>query len=213
MGEELDAADAHCYRVVHKQAIFTGHDQVARPHQHQAAGNALALHLGNGRFGDVAPALGKTDIDFLFPGHLRFNRRSGATEPAEGADRFPLGHSVGGIDFGHVMAGGEVLTVGCQNDHLDLVVAVGAIHGGIEFVQQMSVLGVTLVGAIEADASDVRRRFFVGNGLEFGNVGLGHDHSLESVGRLSDCCSWLGEAPNQLRQVREKLLRSWNPSR
>ncbi|MNE41296.1 hypothetical protein D3C80_1353580 [compost metagenome] len=134
MGEEFDAADAHCHGVVHEQGVFAGHDQVARPHQHQAAGNALALHLGDGRLGNIAPALGKADVDFLFPGHLRLDRRGGATEAAEGADGFPLSHGVGGIDLGHVVSSGEVLTVGRQNDHLDLVVTVGAIHGGIELV-------------------------------------------------------------------------------
>ncbi|MNE46892.1 hypothetical protein D3C80_1412620 [compost metagenome] len=189
MGEELDAADAHRHGVVHEQRVFRSDDQVARPDQHQAAGDALALHLGDGRLGDVAPALGKADVDFLFTRHLRLDGGGGATKAAKGPDSLPLRHGLCGVHLGNIVACGEMLAVGRQDDHLDVIVAVGAVHGSVELIQQVSVLGVAFVGTVQAYAGNVWCRFFVGNSLEVGRSRLSHDYSRIEEERSQVLCS------------------------
>ncbi|MNZ76739.1 hypothetical protein D3C78_952570 [compost metagenome] len=191
MGEELDAADAHRHGVVHEQRVFRSDDQVAWPDQHQTTGNALALHLGDGRLGDVAPAFREADVDFLLASHLRLDTGRRAAESAPGANGLPLGHLRLRIAFGHIMAGGEVFTIRRENDHLDLVVAIGEVHGGVQFIEQVGVLRIALVGAIEADAGDMRRRFLVGDCGELGGLRLSHGASLVAAPGLLD---WVGSS-------------------
>ena len=45
--------------------VVAGDDEVAGPGQHQAAGDAFAVHFGDGRLGEVAPAPRDLQIDFL----------------------------------------------------------------------------------------------------------------------------------------------------
>ncbi|MCY1297866.1 hypothetical protein D9M70_473200 [compost metagenome] len=83
------------------------------------------------------------------------------------------------------MAGREVFALGREDDHLDLVVTVGQVHGGIQFIEQVGILRIALVGAIEADASDMRRGFLVGDHGELGGLGLGHGVALSWGSRVA----------------------------
>src|SRR5690606_1866204 len=82
--EKLDAADAHLQHRIAELRILARHDQITRPGQHQAAGDALALHLRDRRLRDVAPALGHTNVDLLLARHAPFG--AVAVEAAPGAD-------------------------------------------------------------------------------------------------------------------------------
>ena len=53
-----------------------------------------------------------------------------------------------------VVAGGEVLSVGAQDDHRDVVVLGGARPGRVEFVEQLGVLGVGGLRPVECDGRD-----------------------------------------------------------
>jgi hypothetical protein len=68
VGKEFDAADAHFHHRIAEFRIIRGDDDVAGPGQHQAAGDAFALHGGDGRLGHVAPTLGHAEIDFALAG-------------------------------------------------------------------------------------------------------------------------------------------------
>ena len=62
-------------QMVEELGVLRRHDQVARPDQHQAARDHLALDQRQGRLGDVAPALAKAEVDLLLAGILRFGAR------------------------------------------------------------------------------------------------------------------------------------------
>ena len=50
--------------------------------------------------------------------------------------------------------GAEALAVGLQHQHLDVVVAVGIEQRGVDFLGQLLVLGVGLLGPVERDLRD-----------------------------------------------------------
>ena len=60
--------------------------------------------------------------------------------------------------------GAEALAVGLQDQHLDVVVAVGVQQRGVDFLGQLLVLGVGLLGPVERDPRD-RPFFFVDDSL------------------------------------------------
>ncbi|MDT4794019.1 hypothetical protein FQZ97_265560 [compost metagenome] len=199
MHEEFGAADAHADGVVHEPRVVRGDDQVARPGQHQATGDAFALHLRDGRLGNVAPALAQADVDLLLAGHLRLG--AGATETAPGADRLPLVHGSCRVFLAELVARREVRAVGGEDDDLDLLVGAGAVEGVVQFVEQMGVLGVALFRLVQADPGDVRGRHFIGDpaGFVVPLVFLHLVFSLQSVveryqlqlsGRTSRILAW-----------------------
>src|SRR3954447_3753365 len=65
MHEPFDAAHAHGDHGIAELRIVTGDDEIAGPGQHQAAGDALAVHLRNCRLGEIAPAPRDLEIDLL----------------------------------------------------------------------------------------------------------------------------------------------------
>ena len=168
MGEELRAAHAHRHRVVEELGVLGGHDQVARPDQHQAAGDHLALHQRHGRLGDVAPALAEAKVDLLLARVLRL--RAGLAEARPRADRLVLAHVAVAVDLAQVVARGEVRAVGRQHDHLDRVVLRGAVEGVVQRVEERGVLRVPRVGAVEDDAGDARRQRLVEDGIGHGRL-------------------------------------------
>src|SRR3954453_2187333 len=65
MHEPFDAADTHGDHGIAELRVVAGDDEIAGPGQHQAARDAFAVHLCNGRLGEVAPAPRDLEIDFL----------------------------------------------------------------------------------------------------------------------------------------------------
>ena len=103
MVEHLDTANAHRDRIVPEGRVFGGDDDVAGPDQHQAARNALALNLSNGRLGKVPPPLAKANIDLLLTGHLGFSACTAKAAP--GSDGLKLRHGLQRALFAQVVAG------------------------------------------------------------------------------------------------------------
>src|SRR4029078_2327239 len=112
--EILYAADAEAHDRVAELRIVRRDDDVARPREHESAGDALALHGGDRRLGDVAPALGKADVDLPFARHLRLGAR--AREAAPRADRPELAHVLVLVLLAQVVTGREVRAVGGKDD-------------------------------------------------------------------------------------------------
>ena len=144
----LDAADAHVDDRVGEAGVVGRDDQVARPAQQQPAGDARALDGGDRRLGHVAPAQRvlkePAGLDGVDPGQgpLRGLARAWLTVAIRLAD---------GLD---VVAGGEVLPVGLQDDHPHVVVAGGALPGRVELVEQLQRLGVSRLRAVQRDRGD-----------------------------------------------------------
>ena len=65
MHEPFDAADPHGDHGIAEFGVMTGDDEVAGPGQHQAAGDAFAVHFRDRRLGEIAPAPCDLQIDFL----------------------------------------------------------------------------------------------------------------------------------------------------
>src|SRR5215470_12387095 len=65
MNEPFDAAHAHGNDGIAELGIVARHDEIAGPGQHQAAGDAFAMHFRDRRFSQIAPAAGDLQIDFL----------------------------------------------------------------------------------------------------------------------------------------------------
>src|SRR5207237_200287 len=61
--------------------LRAGDNEVAGPSQHQAAGDALAVHFGDRRLGQVAPAPGDLQIDFLLAGKAAMGVGFGEAAP------------------------------------------------------------------------------------------------------------------------------------
>ena len=152
VSEELVAVDAEGDDRVGERGVVARHHQVERPHQHEAAGDHLALHLDDGRLGQVAPAPAQAEVDLLLGCHVAFGRAEVAAAPE--------GHGLEVADLGlvaQVVTRGEVRAVGGDHDHLDLVVERGGAQRGIELVEHALVLGVACFGAREGDAGDARQ--------------------------------------------------------
>ncbi|MNG07286.1 hypothetical protein D3C84_905790 [compost metagenome] len=125
------------YRVAEEGIVGSDH-HVAHVGHHEAAGNAGALHLGNGGLGKVPDAQGVTQVVLAFPQPVLFGREVAA-----------LFHAIH-----QVMAGGEVLALGADDDHANGIVSLGAVQCVIQFGQQVLRFGVGLAGTVVADARD-----------------------------------------------------------
>ena len=130
----LHAADAHAHDRVGELGVLGSDDQVARPAQQQATGDALALHGSDRGFTDVTPLAGVPDValglplvDRFQPADLEVARELVAV--ARGA----FGRA------GDVVAGREVLAVRLQHDDPHGLVVGGLHEDGVE---QSSMAGV-----------------------------------------------------------------------
>src|SRR3546814_8341600 len=65
MAEIFNPGHPHRHGVVREQGILARDDQVARPDEHQASGDAFPLHFGDRRLGNIAPALAHPLIELL----------------------------------------------------------------------------------------------------------------------------------------------------
>ena len=121
--------------------VVGGDDQVARPAQQQAAGDADPLDGGDRRLRDVPPPQRVLEeplgLDLVDPGDGPARR--GAVVVSDGAD---------------VVPGGEVLAVGLQDDDTDVGVVSGHPPCLVEVVEQLEGLGVRRLGAVERDRGD-----------------------------------------------------------
>src|SRR5207244_1472634 len=128
-------------------------DQVHRPDQHQPARDAAALHGGDRRLGDVAPALAEAEVDLLFACHAAF----GSRRPVVGlrADRTELVLVLEMLALAQIVAGGEVLAVRRDDDHAHLAVVRRLVERIVQLVEQPRVLRVAGLGPVEDDARHV----------------------------------------------------------
>ena len=101
--------------------------------QHQAGGDAAALHRGDGRFAEVVDPQAAVEVHDLLVVELALGRL---------AHRHPRVRPVVADERLEVVAGGEVLARAGQDHDPDVVVGVGAVEGGVELVDQRGVLGV-----------------------------------------------------------------------
>jgi hypothetical protein len=65
MHEPFDAADAHGHHGIAELRITARDDEVAGPGQHQAAGDAFAVHFRDRGFCQIAPSPCDLQIDLL----------------------------------------------------------------------------------------------------------------------------------------------------
>jgi hypothetical protein len=132
----FDATDAHQHDGVGELGVVSSDDQVAGPAQQQATGNTPALDRGYRRLRDVAPAQRVLEIALRLVLDDQFERDLvGYRSPAP-----------------DVVAGREMFPVGAQHDHRDFVILGGASPGGVEFVEQLGILGVGGFGPIQCDS-------------------------------------------------------------
>ena len=164
MHEPFDAADAHGDHGIAEFRVVAGDDEVAGPGQHQAAGDAFAVHFRDRRLGEIAPAPRDLQIDFLLAREAAMGVGLGEAAPI--SDRRK-------IDAGGVLAAGaqivpgrEMRTVAGEDDDLDRVVLHRLVEGGVEIVGHLQVLRVARLGPVHHDPRDARLRPLHDDGLE-----------------------------------------------
>ncbi len=168
MGEELRPAHAHRHRVVEELGVLGGHDQVARPDQHQAARDHLALHQRHGRLGDVAPALAEADVDLLLARVLRLG--TGLAEARPRADRHVLAHVAVAVDLAQVVAREKCGPLADNTITFTASSCAARSKSVVQGVEERRVLRVPGIGAIEDDAGDARRQRLVEDGIGHGRL-------------------------------------------
>ncbi len=166
--EPFDAADAHGHHRIAELGIVAGDDQVAGPGEHQPAGDAAALNLGDGRLGEVAPAAGDLQVDFLLAGKAAVRVR--LIEAAPPADRRKILAGLVLARGAQVMAGGEVRVGAGEHDDLDGVVLHRAVEGGVQVVGHLQVLRIARIGPVHHDPRHIWRRLLVDDGFVFGHA-------------------------------------------
>ena len=145
MAVVLDAADRHHHDRVLEAGVVGGDDEVHRPDQVEGTGDGATLHRGDGRLGEVAPLPAVAEVLLRLP----------PVELVEVVAAVGFGElGLVGVRDREVVARGEVLALGAQHDHADVVVALGRGEAGVELVEHPLVLGVRLVGAVHRDRGD-----------------------------------------------------------
>src|SRR3569833_2357814 len=120
MHEPFDATDAHRHDGVAELRIVAGDDEVAGPRQHQAAGNALAVHLGDEWLGEVAPAPRDLEIYLLLAREAAVGVCLGKAAPISNRRKI---NASGILAAGaQIMAGREMRPVAGEDDDLRRVV-------------------------------------------------------------------------------------------
>src|ERR1700722_7092672 len=115
MGEEFDAGHPHQADGVRELGVVSGHDEVARPAQHEAGGDAPPLYGGNRRLDEVAPSSGVVQVPPLFPVEVRVDGQ-GFVNSLRTKARVPTAL--------HVVTCGEVLPLATQHHNSDLRITV-----------------------------------------------------------------------------------------
>ena len=142
LDEELDAGARHSQDGVLEHGVFRGDDEVAHARQHQAGGDAAALHGGDRRLAEVVDLHAPVEVHDLLVAALAFG---GLPQPD------PLV----GLTLAHecleVVAGGEMTTGAGEDDDANRVVCVGGVEGGVQVVDERRVLGVGHLGTVHRD--------------------------------------------------------------
>src|SRR5215510_10115082 len=81
MDEPFDTAHAHGDDGIAELGIVAGDNEIAGPGQHQATGDAFAVHFSDRRFREIAPAAGDLQIDFLLARETAMRVGFGKTAP------------------------------------------------------------------------------------------------------------------------------------
>ncbi len=140
LDQELDGGARHAQHGVGELRIVGGDDEIAHARQHQAGGGARALHGGDRGLAEVADPHAAVEVHDLLVAELALGRVA-QLRPLVALREELL----------EVVTGGEVLALAGQHHDPDLVVRVGAVEGGVELVDELAVLCVGGVGAVECD--------------------------------------------------------------
>lgn len=132
MDEPFEAADMHCDNGVAEGGIVAGDDEVARPGQHQVAGDSAPRDLCDGRLGEVAPAARELEVDLLLPCHAAMG--AAFIETAPGAEGWKVDAGLIAAARMQIVARGEMEICVGEDDDLGGVVRQGAVEGGVEVV-------------------------------------------------------------------------------
>jgi hypothetical protein len=81
-----------------------------------------------------------------------------------------------------IVAGGEMRSAACENDHLDRIILHRLVEGGIEIVGHLQVLRVACFRPVHHDPRDARLRPFHDDGLEC------HDALAFPLVVIGPCC-------------------------
>ena len=142
----FDAADAHADDGIAELGVVGGDDEVAGPAEHETAGDGLAVDGGDGGLGDVTPALAQAEVELRLP-------------PVAVGGALPVLGVVGAPPLGllaaNVVAGGEVRSVGLEDDDLDLFVLLAHAPGLVELFEKALVLRVSRFGPVQRNDADV----------------------------------------------------------
>jgi hypothetical protein len=130
-----------------KEGVVRGNDQVADPGQHQPPGDAAALHHGDCRLGDFAPATTQAEVGLVLAGIEHFG----------GWLVDMVGKQVGALAGDakvaprrtDIVACGEMLALAAQHDDLDRRIVHRPPESGVERIEHLAVLGVVVLRAIE----------------------------------------------------------------
>ena len=136
-----------------KNASSEAIDQVAGPGEHQPAGDAGALHHGDRRLGQLAPAPAHADVDLGLAGEPAGAALVGGVVPPQGRPA-----REGLVDVAaracRCRARREVLALAGEHDDLHLVVVGGAVVRVVEGVGHLGVLRVAVLRAVHRDDRD-----------------------------------------------------------
>ena len=179
--------------------VVGGDDQVARPDQHQAGRDGVALHLGDGDLAQITPTDGVLEVVVPLLQVERLDH-AGACRAVHPETRM-LGRAGRALLEGgvrpEIMTGGEVLAARGENDDPHVVVGLGLAERVVELDQQRAVLSIVFSRPVQPDPRDpalvkglVRHQFGTGavDGVAAGNFGLRHACTL----RLTDYVSRAG---------------------
>jgi hypothetical protein len=145
MGKELDPRHAHQADRVGELGVVRGDDEVARPAQHQAGSDALALHGSDRGLDQVAPALGVVEVAALLPVVVGVDGEG--TIDTLGTERAVPAAL-------HVVPRREVLADSAQNDDADLPVLIRCSPRIVELAEDLWGLRVGGLRAVQRNDGD-----------------------------------------------------------
>ena len=141
--------DAEGDNRVGEGGVLARDDEIARPDEHQAAGDHLSLDLRDRRPGKVAPPPAVAEEDLLLERHVLRG-----TELEQGAEA------------DEVVPGREVPPVRREHDHLHAFVVHSEVEGSADLPQHQLVLSVVLLRPGQRDTRDAGDGQVVADPLE-----------------------------------------------
>ena len=174
LDQQLDAGAGHAQDRIGELRVVGGDDQVAHAGQHEPGGDAGALHLRDGRLGQVVNVEALLEVELALVAESALRR---GAQPAPGVGCLLADDGLEVVPSREGGAGGR------EDDHPHVGIGGGVVHGVVELEDERAVLGVADLRPVERDRRDV-----IADGVADGR-GLGARRRRARRRRPSVCAS------------------------